>query len=514
LDDTFNFATGNKNNYTIDAGAGADALNYASAGAALTATLNAASTSTITSTVAGQYGTTTFSNVEAITGSGLDDTFNFSAGNKNNYAIDGSGGTGDWLNYSNADAALSVNLDSKGSSTVASTVTGQFGTTVFWNIEKVTTGLGADTITIGSGDTTAYTVDGGGGNDTLNGGSGYSTLSYASSGAGVTVNINAGAGISTGAGTDSFSNFKIFLGSASADTFNIAHTDTTNYDLKGNGGSDIFIVGQGTNKIDGGSGATGILSFESATKAVTTTLTGASAGTGGGADAGSNTFTNIKTFIGGSGGDKFTADNSTTAYSYTGGSGNDSLTGGAGNDMLIAGDGVDTLKGGAGTDTLDLAAKNTSLAGDVAMGGGGSVGSTVGDTFIINNKDISGIDSKTLIQGSDAFVDTLVIKATSNATLIDLTSLNGVDFYSIDKLDVSADSVESSVKLNLATIIGLVDATSGTPTLSIKLGTNDVIVIPDDPNYSHPNIPSSTPGAGSIYLSSNSTLLAQINYTH
>ncbi len=481
-DDTFTYASADATAYTIDGSAGNDKLNYAAAEAtsALSVNLTSAGTGTVTGT---GYGTTSFSNIEKITTGAGADVFRFASSDANSYTLDGGTGS-DALNYSAALAAsaLTINFGASGTGTVTGT---GYGTTSFSNIEKVTTGAGADHITIASDDTTAYTIDGGAGNDTIDGGGGSSTLSYASATTSVTLNISNAAGTSSGgAGADSFSHFTKFIGGSAADTFRIAHTDTNNYNLSGGGGGDTFIVGQGNNTIDGGSTANGTLSFVNASEAVSIVLTGAGAGTSTGTDSGNNTFTNIKSFIGGSGGDTFKAqaDTGTTAYTYTAGAGNDALTGGSGNDTLsgglgndnliggigndklIGGNGNDSLDGGLGDDTLDMRTNNTSLAGDSANGGAGN------DTVIISQE---ALGSSTVNLDGGAATDTLVAyKGTATAAL-NLTSLKAINF---ETLDLSSDSSANSVVLSSAGIQQLVN-NSTSSVLNLKLGSNDSYTI-------------------------------------
>ncbi len=401
----------------------------------------------------------------------------------NNYTIDGGTGS-DKLNYATAgtNSALTVNFTSAGAGNVTGT---GYGTTNFTNIEKFTTGSGADRITVASNDTSAYTIDGGSGNDTIDGGGGNSTLSYASVSTSVALNISNAAGTSSGgAGADSFSHFTKFVGSSAADTFNIAHTDTNTYNLMGGGGGDTFIVGQGNTTIDGGSTANGTLSFVNASEAVTTVLTGTGAGTSTGTDSGNNTFTNIKTFIGGSGGDSFNAqaDTGTTTYTYTAGAGNDALTGGsgndtlsggggndtlvggAGNDSLTAGNGNDSLDGGLGNDTLDLRTNNVSLTGDSANGGDGN------DSVIIS-QDALGSSSINLDGGVGS--DTLTVWKGSATASLDLSALKAKNF---ETLDLSSDSSANSAVLSSAGIQQLVN-NSTSSVLNLKLGSNDSYTI-------------------------------------
>ena len=182
---------------------------------------------------------------------------------------------------------------------------------------------------------------------------------------------------------------------------------------------------------------------------------------------------------------------------------------------MVAGDGADTLTGNTGVDTFDLANGNTSLAGDKALSGVGTGVSGGGDTFIINANQISTIDSATQIQGTSGGTDTLRITGTTGATL-DLTALSTTaltSIESINNLDVSTDGVASSVKLNLTTIQGLVDAATGTnPTLTIKLSTVDSISFQNETGIT--SYDNTTSHSITVFSTANASLVqvALINY--
>jgi Ca2+-binding RTX toxin-like protein len=230
-----------------------------------------------------------------------------------------------------------------------------------------------------------------------------------------------------------------------------------------------------------------------------------------GGDAQGDVLSNISNLVGSDFADTLTGTSS--ANTLSGGKGDDKIIGGGGADSLVAGDGVDTLTGGAGVDTFDLYTGNNSLAGDKALSGVGTGVSGGGDTFIINANQMNTIDSLTQIQGTSGGADTLRIMGTAGATL-DLTTLSSTaltSIVSINTLDVSLDGVVSSVKLNFATIQGLVDASSGIPTLTIKLGTGDTI---DFQNETHVSFRDDVAKTIKIYDSVNGNLnpLAQINF--
>jgi hypothetical protein len=56
-----------------------------------------------------------------------------------------------------------------------------------------------------------------------------------------------------------------------------------------------------------------------------------------------------------------------------------------------------------------------------------------------------------------------------------LTSIDNTKFLSIEKVDLTDTTGTNVLKLNFNTVKNLVDITSGTPTLSVKLGFGDTI---------------------------------------
>ena len=119
-------------------------------------------------------------------------------------------------------------------------------------------GAGADRVEGGAGDDI---VHGGAGADTLDGGDGRDTLSYETSGAGVTVDLRDGnadgfhdAAAGGHAGGDSIRNFEDVVGSAHAD---VLTGDAGDNRLEGGAGRDELYGGRGDDVLAGGSNATG-----------------------------------------------------------------------------------------------------------------------------------------------------------------------------------------------------------------------------------------------------------------
>ena len=378
--------------------------------------------------------------------------------------------------------------------------------------DSLSGGAGTDTLIGGGGDDT---LDGGAGADSLVGGAGTDTVTYASSGtAPVTVDLtNSGNGAGDAQGDVIDSTVEIIIGGAGNDTFIGRITAET---IQGGAGDDTIKGSLGADSIDGQGGTADVMDYSSSA-AVTINLTTAGS-TQVGDQAQGDVLTNIEKIIGSAtGDDKMTAGATAMNFdgnggndSLTGGAGSDTLTGGAGNDTLSGGDGnnsldggvgddklttgigndtllggagndtldggdgvdslqggdgVDNLTGGAGNDTLDFATSNTSLVGDSGAGG-------IGD-------DIFKIDQSKLVTGNFSTLDggagndTLQFSGSTSAT-IDLNSLSA--FNSFEILDVSADSVISSISLSSAGIQGLVD-NGNSSVLNIKLSSTDLVSI-------------------------------------
>ena len=265
-------------------------------------------------------------------------------------------------------------------------------TATFNTIEAVTTGAGADTVTIsgtaagtfatGAG---ADTINAGGsgadiinagegndlvnltgtfGNDTITGGAGSDTLSGATLTGASTVTFNGGAGtFANGASTATFNTIETVTTGAGADRVNAAaNTTAANFNL--GAGNDSFTGGLGAETIDAGAGDDTITS-------------------GGGDDV----------IFAGDGQDLVDAGDGDDRVDA--GAGNDTVEGGAGNDTILGGTGDDLLSGGAGDDSLLGGAGNDVLLGgdgdDYLDGGDGAdtlTGGAGNDVFVVSNGDL------------------------------------------------------------------------------------------------------------------------------
>ena len=461
LNDTL---VGGAGNDTLVGGAGDDSLvggdgldtaSYASAAAAVTASLAASGASTVNA------GSDSFSGIENLLGSAFNDTL-----------------TGD---------AAANALDG---------------------------GAGNDTLTGGDGDDTLI---GGAGNDSLVGGVGTDTVSYASASSAVAVNLTTGA-VTGGAGTDTLATIENVIGSAYNDTLtgaaavvntlaggagndsyvvdtagdvvvelanegtdlistalaswtladnveNLTYTSTAaftgtgnaldnlitgaggNDTLSGAAGNDTLVGGLGNDSLDGGAGVD-TASYSTATAAVTASLATGLA-TGGG---GSDTLVSIENLIGGAGADTLTG--SAGDNYIDGGAGIDSMTGGLGNDTYVVSVATDVVVEGvgAGTDTVitglgtyTLAANVENLVSTTAL----TFQNVLGRVFTGTGNDLANKISGTLAQDSitgGLGDDTLVGGGTSLA----VAQLN----FGADTLDGGAgnDLVSFALDVNAVTV--------------------------------------------------------------
>ncbi|HEV2816967.1 MAG TPA: calcium-binding protein [Allosphingosinicella sp.] len=221
-------------------------------------------------------------------------------------------------------------------------------------------------------------LDGGAGDDILNGGGGSDSASYASSTAGVFVNLTAGVGDDGMGGTDTLVSIENFLGSAYNDFARgdsganvlagfAGHDFMRGMDgadtLKGGDDDDYLDGGQGDDIIDGGTGWDRAAYSPSALAGVTVDLNivGIAQATG----QGNDTLTGIEHVSGTRFNDVLTGDAGDNwiwgGSDGSGVTGNDILNGGGGNDLIQVGTGNHNLNGGTGTDTLSLHGNGTDI---------------------------------------------------------------------------------------------------------------------------------------------------------
>jgi Ca2+-binding RTX toxin-like protein len=250
----------------------------------------------------------------------------------------------------------------------------------------------------------------------------------------VTVNLASGLGTGGHAEGDRLSNIENLIGSSARGDTLTGNTGANR--IEGGGGNDTLDGGGGSDTLFGGTGDdtyiinnAGITITENANEGTDTVSSSIDFAMG---DHLENLILTGSSNINGTGNGLNNV--------ITGNSNNNLLKGEAGDDILIGGGGNDTLEGGAGNDTFVIGASH--LNSGIFNGG--------------------------------ADTDTLKITASANAT-IDLTGIINANFVSIERIDLTETVGNTVLKLNLESIKSLVDISSGTPTLSVRLGTGDTI---------------------------------------
>jgi len=522
-------------NDSIDGGAGFDTVEYNLVGSAVTVNL-------ISGTTSGGAGIDSLTRVEGIIGSLFGDTLtgnaevnHIFAGNGNdvvrggagndliygeagndtlagdagNDLIEGGAGSGDTVDYSQAAAAVTVNLVSQ----VAQNTVGA-GTDTIHGVENVTgsafndliTGNEFDNIvTAGAGNDT---IVGGLGNDTLNGGAGIDSVNYAAATAGVKVSLAiATAQATVGAGNDTIAGIETLNGSAFDDMFT---GDAGANVLTGNAGNDTLQGGLGNDTLSGGLGLD-TASYAEATAGVTVNLALTTAQNTIG--AGTDILSTLENLTGSAFGDSLTG--SSLANLIAGGNGGDAIDGGSGNDIVDGGTDNDMLKGGAGDDlitggtgddmidggtnidTISYAAAGAGVTASLALTSGQNVGGGLGLDTIVNVENILGSAFADTLTGS-AVVNVLTggagkdmlaggagndrfVYLTTGDSRVGATADRIIDFTMGDILDLSAiDANSKTVSTNEAfTQVGAFSSVAGQFTLAFNGGTNITTLLGD-----------------------------------
>jgi Ca2+-binding RTX toxin-like protein len=306
--------------------------------------------------------------IENLVGTNFADTL---AGNEDANRLDGDLGI-DTVSYSASNAGVNVNL---GTGAVSG---GHAAGDTLIGIENIIGSAHGDTL-IGDGNNNV--LEGGAGADYLDGGGNTDTASYSASNAGVTVNLNTGAGSGGHATGDTLSGIENLIGSAFNDS------------LIGNGGDNMLDGGVGADYIDGG-GSVDTASYSASSAGVSVNL---STGVVSGGDAAGDTLISIENLIG-------------SAY-------DDILVGDGGNNLLEGGAGADYIDGGAGVDTVSYSASSAGVSVDLSTGavsGGDAAGDTLTGienlggskyndflTGDINNNQLFGNDGNDTLYGMD-----------------------------------------------------------------------------------------------------------------
>jgi len=344
---------GRDGNDRIDGGAGLDKVIYDTAAASVVVNLQ-------TGTSSGAEGVDTLISIEQARGSNFDDQItgdggsNLLEGRNGNDSLWGEGGN--------------------------DTVNGEGGNDMLYG------GDGADTLSGGDGNDT---LEGGDADDTLNGGAGDDVLrggaftsfnfaDYGSANGPVSVDLSLRKGGGANQGQDTYENINAAFGGAYDDTF---VGDETQNLFRGHGGNDSFNGGGGLDIVD----------YVSANGPVTVSLL---TNTGGGANAGTDTFVSIEYLFGSSHADTLTGD-----------AGDNSLRGRAGND---------TLDGGAGRDRADYRSASGGVTVTLNDDGSGTSSGADGNDTLVGFEDI---------RGSEFHADTL----TGNAAANRLNGMGGND---------------------------------------------------------------------------------------
>ncbi len=324
--------------------------------------------------------------------------------------LDGGAGL-DTLSYASSGAGVTVTLN--GATEVTQVSAGDAAGDKTKNFENIIGSAGIDILT---GDTLANVIEGGAGADILDGKAGLDTLTYASSGAGVTVTLNgatevtqAGAGDAAG---DKTKNFENIIGSA--------HDDS----LTGDGLANILTGGAGDDRLDGGVGVDtmiGGLGDDTYVVGIATDKVTELAGAGSGIDTIETSLATYSlnvaallqvenlTYDNGVAVDvAFTGTGNALANTITGGAAADKLNGGLGADTLIGGVGADTLTGGTNNDLFvfkSFAIEDSGLDKITDFTGGAGIGDVVQIGADWGYADVAAVLADLQIVGADMVLD-------------------------------------------------------------------------------------------------------------
>ncbi|WP_108311274.1 beta strand repeat-containing protein [Limnohabitans parvus] len=463
-----------------------------------------------------------------ITGTSSADTM---VGGSGNETLDGGAGNDELKGGAGNDTYVVDNANdvvfenaSAGTDTVQSSVNYTLGA----NVENLTltgeatSGTGNDLANTIVGNDNGNSLNGAAGNDTLTGGIGNDILdggagadSMAGGGGNDTYVVDNTADVVTealGAGIDTVEASVSYILTDNVENLTLTGIDAINgtgnklnntitgnsgnNQLFGGGGNDTLLGGAGADALDGGEG-NDTASYADSKVGVTVSLVAGASNTGGHAQG--DVLSQIENIIGSSDNDKLTGN--ADVNKLEGGNGNDSLNGGGDADILVGGVGDDSYSINntgvtitellnEGTDTvtssidytLGANVENLTLIGVANKGAGNDLNNVitgngnnnilaggVGDDILVINA--SGLTTGTFDGGAGA--DILKILASAGAT-IDLRGIDNTKFISIETLDLSAQK-DNILKLDLNTIKSLVDITTGTPTLSVNLGTGGTI---------------------------------------
>ncbi|MFN7779144.1 MAG: hypothetical protein ACK5RK_09760 [Betaproteobacteria bacterium] len=398
---------------TLVGGAGLDIARYDDSATAVTVTLNAAATVTLTD---GLGGTDLLLGIEGLSGSSLADTLVGDANNNwfigNGGADTLSGGAGsDVADYGSSLIALNFAFNTSGTAIIGDGLgadndiligmEGIAGTSFNDVLTGVTT---AANIFVGRGGDDTLAGLSGTGIDTLDGGAGVDTAVFSgdanfqlfllmnSTGTAFAVNTQSGATVAMLVGIENFigNPFRnTVVGDAGANRIVGLNNDDTFSDR---GGNDTIDGGAGNNWWDQSAATLPVVvNFASS-------VTDVAALDGFG---GTDTLINFSRLTGGSANDTLTGNSG--GGIIDGGAGDDTLAGNGGNDTLIGGRGNDRLNPGAGgsTDRADFspatAAVTVDLFANIAIDGLGGT-----DTLVSGFEQVIGGNFGSTLTGSNA----------------------------------------------------------------------------------------------------------------
>lgn len=325
-----------------------------------TITLQNVLASSLTAESFGQVGSITgTSGNDVLNGTSANDTINALAGNDlingsaGNDTIDGGADT-DTISYAASGSGVTVNLTTNvhsGGDAAGDTLS---------NIENIIGSASVDTLTaraLGS------VLEGGAGGDTITGGAGIDTVSYASSSAAVTVALNSSSNTGGDAAGDVLSGLENIIGSNYDDNFTGTSsaneinggsgTDTVSY-ASSSAGVTVNLTLSGVQTSTGDASGDKLISIERIIgSALTDNLTALATGSILDGGAGTDTLNGgngIDTLIGGSGVD-----------TINGGDGDDSITGGTGGDIINGGNGIDTVSYADSASLVDVSLTRTGV---------------------------------------------------------------------------------------------------------------------------------------------------------
>ncbi|WP_309546971.1 calcium-binding protein [Sphingomonas sp. SUN019] len=213
-------------------------------------------------------------------------------------------------------------------------------------------------------------IAGGAGADIMTGGAGRDTLSYATSAAGVTIDVERLVAKGGDAEGDLFDAFEDVVGSAFNDRLagdryaNRLSGGAGDDELTGAGGDDVLAGGAGADRLNGGAGYD-TADYGASTTAVTVDLASAAAGRG---DAAGDVLVDIERIVGSDFDD--TISGGVRNDTLEGGAGSDRIDGRDGDDRLVGGVGSDDLTGGNGVDLADYSSSSVAVTIDLLVGTG------------------------------------------------------------------------------------------------------------------------------------------------